>query len=278
MKISWWSAPPYLCTIKPQPMDFQNLLYEIDGPLLTITINRPDKLNALNAPTISELGAAFEKAQSEPGLRGIILTGAGGKAFVAGADITEFEGLDPESAKQLSARGHALFNAIERSQVPVVAAVNGFALGGGCELALACHIRIGSENARLGLPETGLGLIPGYGGTQRLVQVIGKGRALEMILTTDMIDAQTALSYGLLTKVVPLEELRETALKVLGKIASKGPVAIKKAIESVNAYFDHGADGFRYEIDAFGELFNTEDVVEGARAFMEKRKPEFKGQ
>jgi enoyl-CoA hydratase len=258
-------------------MDFQNILYQVEDNLLTITINRPDKLNALNAQTILELEAAFRLAHQESGLRGIIVTGSGEKAFVAGADISEFEGLSPEEAMQLSGRGHALLNLIEQMDIPVIAAVNGFALGGGCELALACHLRIGSEQAKLGLPEVGLGIIPGYGGTQRLVQVIGKGRALEMIMTANMIDAQTAREFGLLNHVTSQEDLLPLARKILSKIATKGPVAIKKAIKCVNAYYDKEINGFLYEIDTFGELFTTDDVVEGTRAFMEKRKPEFKG-
>ncbi len=258
-------------------MKFDNLLFEYNAPILTITINRPDKLNALNAITISELGTAIDEANKIADLRGIVITGAGEKAFVAGADISEFTGLDAEGAMELSERGHQLFNSIEKMHVPVIAAVNGFALGGGCELALACHLRVGSENAKLGLPEVGLGLIPGYGGTQRLTQVIGKGRALELIMTANMIDANTALSYGLLNHVAPQEELIGLAKKILGKISKKGPVAISKAIESVNAYYDFDEDGFQYEIDSFGELFQTEDVIEGANAFLEKRKPEFKG-
>lgn len=258
-------------------MTFDNLLYGIEDRILTITINRPDKLNALNAATMEELGRAVDLAGKESGLRGVIVTGAGEKAFVAGADIAEFQGLDTESAAELAARGHAVFHALERLSVPVVAAINGFALGGGCELALACHLRIGSEKARLGLPEVGLGLIPGYGGTQRLPRTIGTARALEMILTGNMIDAQTALNFGLLNQVVPAGELLDSAKGLLKTISSKGPVAVARAIASVQAGAAAGVDGFRFEIDAFGSLFETEDVVEGTRAFLEKRKPEFKG-
>lgn len=258
-------------------MTYENILYEIEDSILTITINRPDKLNALNAPTIGELIDAVAKAKTESNLKGMIVTGAGSKAFVAGADISEFQGLDPDSAKALAQRGHDLFRAIEELPFIVVAAVNGFALGGGCELALACHLRIGSDQARMGLPEVGLGLIPGYGGTQRMTQVIGKGRAIEMITTAKMIDAATALDYGLLNEVTAPEELIPTVRKLIGKIGSKGPVAVAKALKCVNAFYAHDKDGFAHEVESFGVLFNTEDVVEGAKAFLEKRKPEFKG-
>ena len=258
-------------------MQLYNLLYEIEEDILTITINRPDKLNALNAETFNDLEKAFEQAKKESGLKGIIVTGSGKKAFVAGADISEFKGLCAEKAMQLSARGHEIFNTIENMSVAVIAAVNGFALGGGCELALACHFRIGSNNAKLGLPEVSLGLIPGYGGTQRLVQAVGKGKALEMVMTGDMIDAQKAYELSLLNHVVEQEELLPLARKIIGKIGSRGPVAIKKAIECIHAFSNPAINGYQYEINAFGELFSTDDVNEGAKAFMEKRKPNFTG-
>ena len=258
-------------------MTLENLLYNVQDNILTITINRPDKLNALNAGTFNDLEKAFAHAKKEDGLKGIIVTGSGDKAFVAGADISEFDGLSAEDAMQLSARGHGVFNKIQNMTIPVIAAINGFALGGGCELALACHFRIGSDNARLGLPEVSLGLIPGYGGTQRLVQVVGKGKAMEMILTGDMIDAKKAHEFGLINHVVPQEELLPLANKIISKIGSRGPVAVKKAIECINAFYSDHMNGFEYEIESFGELFDTEDVKEGAKAFMEKRKPDFKG-
>lgn len=267
----------YLWSIKKRLMTFQNILYVIEDNILTITINRPSKLNALNADTFTDLRDAFTHAKAEENLKAIIITGSGDKAFVAGADITEFNDLDADHASHLSARGHAIFNTIEGMHVPVIAAVNGFALGGGLELALACHIRVGSENARLGLPEVTLGLIPGYGGTQRLVQTVGKGKAFELIMTADMVDAATALKLNLLNHVVPQEELLPLAKKIATKIGTRGPVAIAKAIKCVNAYYDKGVDGFQTEIDSFGRLFITEDVKEGASAFLEKRKPNFKG-
>ncbi len=259
-------------------MILDNLLYKIEDGILIITINRPNKLNALNAGTFNDLEAAFTQAKKEANLKGIIVTGSGEKAFVAGADIAEFSGFSAEEGKQLSARGHGVFNLIENMELPVIAAVNGFALGGGCELALACHFRIGSDNAKLGLPEVSLGLIPGYGGTQRLPQTIGKGKAMEMMLTGDMVNAEKALQYGLLNHVVPLEELLPLAKKIISKIGSRGPIAVKKAIESINTFYQNDVDGYQYEINAFGELFDTDDVKEGAKAFIEKRKPNFKGQ
>jgi len=258
-------------------MQFENILYAIEDNILTITINRPSKLNALNADTLQDLRVALTKAKTEPELSAIIITGAGDKAFVAGADISEFQDLNAEDAEHLASKGHALFNTIEHMHIPVIAAINGFALGGGCELALACHIRIGSENAKLGLPEVTLGLIPGYGGTQRLVQTIGKGKAFELIMTADMIDAQMALKLNLLNHVVPQEELIPFATKMATKIGQRAPIAISKVIYCINAHFDKKLDGFHTEIESFGTLFNTEDVIEGATAFLEKRKPVFKG-
>lgn len=258
-------------------MQYDNILYAIEDNILTITINRPDKLNALNAETLQDLRDALIKAKSEPHLSAIIITGAGEKAFVAGADISEFQGLNVENAEHLASKGQALFNTIEHMHVPVIAAINGFALGGGCELALACHIRVGSENAKLGLPEVTLGLIPGYGGTQRLVQTIGKGKAFELIMTADMVDAKTALQLNLLNHVVPQEELLPFAKKIASKIGQRAPIAISKVIYCINAHFDKKQDGFQAEVEAFGTLFKTEDVIEGATAFLEKRKPVFKG-
>jgi enoyl-CoA hydratase len=258
-------------------MKFNNLLYQLEDGILTITINRPDKLNALNQATMADIKAAFEAAGEEPDLKGVIITGAGEKAFVAGADISEFKGRDEDSAKDLAAHGHKIFNRIEEFNVPVIAAVNGFALGGGCELAMACHLRIASENAKFGQPEVNLGIIPGYGGTQRLVQLIGKGRALELLMTGDMVDANTALQYGLVNHIVPQAELLAKAKAIIEKIATKAPVAIQRVIDCVNAYYEVGEDGFKKEIKSFAKLFNTEDWQEGVNAFLEKRRPDFKG-
>ncbi|HPA35390.1 MAG TPA: enoyl-CoA hydratase-related protein [Chitinophagales bacterium] len=259
-------------------MQFSNLLWEIDADnVLTITINRADKLNALNSATMQDISAAFDAAKSIDGLKGIILTGAGEKAFVAGADISEFQSLDVLQAKALAQRGHDTFFAIERMPIPVVAVVNGFALGGGCELSMACHLRIATPNAKFGQPEVNLGIIAGYGGTQRLIQYIGKTKALELHLTADMIDAQTALQLGLLNYVeADKNAALEKAKSIILKIATKGPIAVAKVIECTNAYFKEDVDGFAYEVNAFGDIFNTEDVKEGVAAFLEKRKPEFK--
>jgi enoyl-CoA hydratase len=259
-------------------MDFKNLLWEISDNILLLTINRADKLNALNSETILEIQAAFTEARKTPDLKGIIITGAGEKAFVAGADISEFSGINMENAKALAQRGQDIFFLIEHTAIPVIAVVNGFALGGGCELSMACHLRIATPNAKFGQPEVNLGIIAGYGGTQRLIQYIGKAKALELHLTADMIDAQTALNLGLLNyieadKMAALEK----AKSIIQKIATKGPVAIAKVIECTNAYYKDGVDGFDYEVNAFASLFHTEDVKEGVSAFLEKRKPEFKG-
>lgn len=259
-------------------MNFTNLLWEISDDILVITINRADKLNALNGETILEIKEAFTEARKLENLKGIILTGAGEKAFVAGADIAEFQGLDMQQAKALAQRGHDIFFLIEHTSIPVIAVVNGFALGGGCELSMACHLRIATANAKFGQPEVNLGIIAGYGGTQRLIQYIGKAKALELHLTADMIDAQTALNLGLVNYV---EADKTTALEkaksILQKIATKGPVAVAKVIECTNAYYKDGVDGFEYEVNAFASLFHTEDVKEGVSAFLEKRKPAFKG-
>jgi len=259
-------------------MDFKNLLWEISDNILLLTINRADKLNALNSETILEIQSAFTEARKTPDLKGIIITGAGEKAFVAGADISEFSGINMENAKALAQRGQDIFFLIEHTAIPVIAVVNGFALGGGCELSMACHLRIATPNAMFGQPEVNLGIIAGYGGTQRLIQYIGKAKALELHLTADMIDAQTALNLGLLNYIeADKTAALEKAKSIIQKIATKGPVAIAKVIECTNAYYKDGVDGFDYEVNAFASLFHTEDVKEGVSAFLEKRKPEFKG-
>lgn len=249
----------------------------IHNRILTITINRPEKLNALNYQVLSELSSALDELYSNEQLIGAIITGSGNKAFVAGADISEFKGLSASEGVKLAARGQAIFKKIENSPKPVVAAVNGFALGGGCELAISCHIRVASPNARFGQPEVNLGLIPGYGGTQRLVQLIGKGKAIELLMTADMIDADEALRLGLLNHVVPIENLLEKSEEIITKIGTKAPVAIAKVIECVNGYFTDGVDGLALEVEKFGDCCQTEDFQEGATAFLEKRKANFKG-
>lgn len=259
-------------------MEFNNLLWNLENGILTITINRADKLNALNQATILEIKSAFAEAKKTANIKGIILTGAGEKAFVAGADIAEFQALDTTQAKALAQQGHDIFFLIEQMPLPVIAVVNGFALGGGCELSMACHMRIATANAKFGQPEVNLGIIAGYGGTQRLIQYIGKAKSLELHLTADMIDAQTALNLGLVNYVEPDKTTAlEKAKSIINKTATKGPIAIAKVIECTNAYFKDGVDGFDYETNAFASLFNTEDVKEGVAAFLEKRKPEFKG-
>ena len=225
-------------------MNYENILVELENSIQVITINRPSKLNALNKATIEELSHVLIAADNEASIRVVIITGAGEKAFVAGADISEFSEFSVEEGKNLSKKGHdQLFSRIDQMKTPVIAAVNGFALGGGLELAMAAHVRIFSENARVGLPETSLGVIPGYGGTQRLAQIAGKGRAMEMILSAKMIDAATALSYGITNKVVPIEELIETAKKMAKKIIKNSPMAIAKAIQCINANYTPGVDG-----------------------------------
>jgi len=255
----------------------QSILTELENGIFTITINRPDKLNALNKTVMSELDQAMDQVYNDSEIRSVIITGAGQKAFVAGADISEFLGLKLAQGMDLAKRGQAIFLRIENSPKPVVAAVNGFALGGGCELAMACHFRIASDNAKFGQPEVNLGLIPGYGGTQRLVQLIGKGRAMEFLMTANTIDANSALQYGLVNYVVPISELLDKAKSILALINSKAPIAISKCITAANAVFDHTKNGFEVEVDSFGECFETEDMKEGAKAFLEKRKPNFIG-
>lgn len=258
-------------------MEPENILLEHEKGIATIFINRPEKLNALNRATIQELHDSLKLADENPDVRVIIITGSGEKAFVAGADIAEFAHFSAEEGTQLAAKGQQiLFDFIENLKTPVIAAINGFALGGGLELAMACHFRIASDNAKMGLPETSLGVIPGYGGTQRLAQLVGKGRAMEMILTAGMIDAETAKIYGLVNHVVPQADLMATYTTLAHKIMKNSPVAIGKAIEAVNANFISGINGFEVEIQNFGDCFATEDFKEGTTAFLEKRKAEFK--
>lgn len=253
-----------------------NILVATADRIQTITINRPSKLNALNKETIAQLSGAIDSADANDEVRVIVLTGSGEKAFVAGADIAEFADFSVEQGKELAAHGQEnLFNKIENCSKPVIAAVNGFALGGGLELAMAAHFRIASDNARMGLPEVSLGVIPGYGGTQRLPQLVGKGRAMEMIMTAGMIDAVTAHNYGLVNHVVSQEELLDTCYKIASKIMRNSPVAIGAAIDAVNAGYIDGVDGYQAEIDCFGASFGTDDFKEGTTAFLEKRKASF---
>lgn len=259
-------------------MAYQNLLSELREQVLYVTINREQKLNALNKDTLAELADVISSATKNEEVRAVLLTGAGAKAFVAGADISEFAAYNGEQGETLSRNGqHTVFDAIANCPKPVVAAINGFALGGGLELAMACHIRIASENAKLGLPEVTLGLIPGYGGTQRLTQLIGKGRAIEMIATADMISATRAEQIGLVNYVVPAEELLAKATEILDKIKLRAPLAIASAIKAVNASFSIDENGFETEIQEFGKCFDTADFKEGTAAFLEKRKPVFSG-
>jgi enoyl-CoA hydratase len=262
---------------KTLKMTYENILTSIENGIFTITINKPKKLNALSRGVFDDLDEAVKEVYSNDEITGVIITGSGDKAFVAGADISEFGGLTKEEGKRLSSRGQDVFNAIENAPKPFIAAVNGFALGGGCELAMACHMRVASESARFGQPEVNLGLIPGYGGTQRLIQLIGKGKALELLMTADMIKADEALRLGLANHVVPADELLNKSTEILLKVTNKAPLAIAKVIECGNAFFTDGVNGLQMEIDKFGECCETEDFVEGASAFVEKRKAEFKG-
>ncbi|MGB4775075.1 MAG: enoyl-CoA hydratase-related protein [Daejeonella sp.] len=259
-------------------MTYQNLLLEIKDRVLTITINRESKLNALNKATLAELHVALKEAFQNTAVGGIILTGAGEKAFVAGADISEFAHFNVDEGRNLAREGQTtVFDVIENSEKPIIAAINGFALGGGLELAMACHIRIASENARLGLPEVTLGLIPGYGGTQRLTRLVGKGKAFELILTADMISAKEAEQIGLINHVTAREELLIKAEAMMQKILSRSPLAVSSAIKAVNASLTDGINGFDIEINEFAKCFATEDYKEGVAAFTEKRKAVFKG-
>lgn len=259
-------------------MKFENILFEHNEGIATISINRPKKLNALNKATIQELHDAFKEAEDLSEVKVIILTGSGEKAFVAGADISEFADFSTEEGKKLAADGqHKLFDFVANLSKPVIAAVNGFALGGGLELAMSAHFRVASENAKMGLPEVSLGVIPGYGGTQRLPQLVGKGRAMEMIMTAGMIDARQALEYNLVNHVTTQEDLLTLAEQLAQKIMNNSMVAVAAAIKAVNANYEEGVNGFEVEIDQFGKSFGTEDFKEGTSAFLNKRKADFPG-
>ena len=273
----------YLRIAKNQTMSYSTLLVEMENGICTITINRPDKLNALNKEVFNDLDKAIDEVNNNPAIKTAIITGAGPKAFVAGADISEFGGLSREQAMALAKRGQDVFFKIENSRKPIVAAVNGFALGGGCELAMACHFRLCSENAKFGQPEVNLGLIPGYGGTQRLTQLVGKGKSMELQMTAHLIDANEALQLGLVNHVTTADTLLQRTKDILTIIQSKAPIAVGKVIECVNvavvsdSAYTNGKSGYDKEIEAFGDCFVTEDMKEGTSAFLEKRKAEFKG-
>lgn len=259
-------------------MTSEFVLTEVKNGVLVITINRPDKLNALNRQTLDDLHETLLEAENQKEIRAIIITGAGTKSFVAGADIFEFSEFTIEEGRQMSSLGHfKVFNFIENYSKPVIAAVNGFALGGGLELTMACHIRVVSDNARMGLPEVSLGLIPGYGGTQRLAQLVGKGKAFEMIVTGDMITAQDAFKWGLANYVTTPEELLNKCFEITAKIAAKSPTAVRTAIKVINAGYNTQLNGYEVEIEEFGKSFGTADFKEGVKAFLEKRKANFKG-
>src|SRR5699024_4319868 len=259
-------------------MNYNNIYINTEGGISTLVIDRPKKLNALNRETLEEIHQAFKSFKEDENTKVIILTGSGEKAFVAGADISEFADYSVEEGADLAASGQEkAFDYIAHFPKPVIAAINGFALGGGLELAMAAHFRIASENAKLGLPETSLGVIPGYGGTQRLPQLVGKGRAMEMIMPAGMISGENALDYGLVNHVVTLDELLEYTEKIARKILNNSTVAVATAIETINAHFDKTKNGYETEIENFGKSFGTEDFKEGTTAFLEKRKPHFPG-
>jgi enoyl-CoA hydratase len=258
-------------------MNYTTLLTSLEEHILIVTINKPDKLNALNKDVFTDLNNLIDEIEASNDIKSVIITGAGNKAFVAGADISEFNSLNLEEAKALAKRGQDIFFKIENCSKPIVACVNGFALGGGCELAMSCHFRIASDNAKFGQPEVNLGLIPGYGGTQRLVQLIGKGRAIELLISANMIDANTALQYGLVNYVTTPEELINKAKSILNVVNTKAPIAIANCIKVANAVFDETKNGFTEEVNAFGNCFTTNDMKEGTTAFLEKRKAVFTG-
>ncbi|MCC7303703.1 MAG: enoyl-CoA hydratase/isomerase family protein [Bacteroidia bacterium] len=256
-------------------MTYTNLLTTTENGIFTLVINRPDKLNALNRQTVQEIGAAINRAMADKNVYGIILTGSGTKAFVAGADISEFVGLSPEQGMAMAQAGQDVFKSIENCPKPVIAAVNGFALGGGCELAMACHVRIAAENAVFGQPEVKLGLIPGYGGTQRLTQLVGKGKSMEYTLSAENIKAPEALAMGLVNYVVPQDQLLARAMELMLSFRRWSPHAQAGVIASVNACLTNGTNGFNTEVIEFGKCFGTDDFKEGVNAFLEKRKPKF---
>jgi len=258
-------------------MSFQTLFTKMEDHTLIITINRPEKLNALNSQVMADLDAVFDRVYKFPEIRSVVLTGAGLKSFVAGADIKEFESLTKEQAIAVAQKGQAVFSKIEKSPKPVIACVNGFALGGGCELAMSCHFVIASESAVFGQPEVNIGIMVGYGGSQRLTQRVGKGRAMELIITGKTINATQAMNYGLVNYVVPQTELLDKALSILRVSHEKAPLAIAGSIKAINAVWDDQAHGYEVEAQCFGDCFVTKDAAEGIQAFMEKRTPHFTG-
>ncbi len=258
-------------------MAYQTILVSTENNICTVTINRPDKLNALNKNVFDDLDNVFDDIAGNEEIKSVIITGAGPKAFVAGADIAELSGLSKEEALTLAKRGQDIYFKIENCPKPVVAAVNGFALGGGCELAMACHFRLCSENAKFGQPEVNLGLIPGYGGTQRLVHLVGKGKAMELLLTANMVGATEAQTLGLVNHVTSPENLLDQCKQLLAIINSKAPLALAGCIKAANAVFDEKNDGYAEEVRQFAECFGTEDMKEGTAAFLEKRKANFSG-
>jgi len=256
---------------------YHTLLILLENGILTVVINRVEKMNALNQEVLTELNKVLDEVERNREVRSVIITGAGAKAFVAGADISEFTGLSKEEAMALAKRGQDTFFRIENSSKPIAAAVNGFALGGGCELAMSCHFRVAADNAKFGQPEVNLGLIPGYGGTQRLVQLIGKGKAMELLMSAKMIDANEAKELGLVNYVTAPDSLLAQTREILSLINSKAPLAVAGCIKAANAVFDESQNGFDTEIKEFGNCFDTEDMKEGTSAFLEKRKANFKG-
>lgn len=257
--------------------EFKNLSVGFKGGIMTVTISRIEKMNALNQKTLEEIKRAIQKAYDEDNIRAVIFTGAGEKAFVAGADISEIAELTDVNARKFAENGQEIFEMIEMCPKPVIAAVNGYALGGGCELALSCHMRVAAENARFGLPEVGLGIIPGYGGTQRITQLVGKGKAFELIMTGEMITAKEALELGLVNYVTSQEDLISKCEEILAKILLKAPIAIAQVVECINAVYNEEEDGYQTEANSFSICVNSEDFLEGTKAFLEKRKANFKG-